>query len=299
MAPRLSARSPGWASLEDQATACTVAVQAMAQQLSGVSCVVNAAGLAAAGANDLPAIYGANTLMPRVVQLACRQAGVYRYVHVSSAAVQGRIRLLDETSATYPFSHYSRSKALAEAILHDLAGVHTVIFRPTSVHGPTRDVTQTLIRFARSSVASVAGKGHRPTPQVLVQNVGAAIAFTSLDAEPPRIVLQPWEGMTTAGLMRALGGREPLHVPDRAAQALLTAVSRLAGRRARLASQVRRLEMVWFGQGQEACWLSRQGWVPPVGLEGWHALADEEEAARDQRDSNRPGSSVFLPGQRS
>ena len=93
------------------------------------------------------------------------------------------------------------------------------------------------MRVMSSPAASVAGAGDGPTPQVLVQNVGDAIAFVSLSAEPPpAVVLQPSEQITVAGLVRLLGRREPKHVPSRPA-ALVVA---LAGRLGRVVRPGRR-----------------------------------------------------------
>lgn len=238
--------------------------------LADCSVVVNAAGLATATAGGHEALMGADALLPGVVALAAPPGA--RLVHVSSAAVQGRREVLDESSDTQPFSPYSVAKAWGEALVRERAG-DTVCFRPTSVHGPGRAVTRTLTRALGSPVASVAGAGDRPTPQVLVANVADAISYVATTAEPPPpFVLQPWEGLTTAELVRLLGGREPRHIPESVARAAVASGYRVARWSGGAAGTARRLEMMWFGQPQEPGWLDAR-WRPPHGREAWKELA--------------------------
>lgn len=265
-APRLSTSGRDAATL---ATEIDGSVGGLPGALAGADAVVNAAGIAAASSHGDDELYGANALLPAVVAKVCADAGV-RFVHVSSAAVQGRRPVLDETAELAPFSPYSDAKAIGEQLVLQRPGA--VVFRPTSVHGAARPVSRTLARFAASRFASVAGHGENPTPQVQVANVADAVAFLATTAEaPPPIVLHPDEGITTGELIRLLGGREPIHVP-RAPARVVVGVLFAAGRVApAFAGIARRVEMLWFGQRQEPGWL-RGRWKPVVGLEGWTQL---------------------------
>ena len=236
-----------------------------------VDVVINVAGASdATGRNDIE-LLGANALLPRVVREAALEAGVERFVHVSSAGVQGRRSILDESAEMAPFSPYTRSKAWGERAL--IGCPETVIYRPTSVHGAGRRVTRSLISFARSSFASVAGDGTRVTPQVLVQNVASGIAFVAATSRPlPRIVLHPSEQLTTESLLWALGATRVRHVPDRLAGVVLGGLRTSARRSAGFAANTRRLEMLWYGQRQVAGWLEETGWRAPLGREGWTVL---------------------------
>jgi UDP-glucose 4-epimerase len=270
-APRLTSDATSVAALQAELAtpAGRAAVATLQSALEGCDAVVNAAGLAAATGHHRPELIGANALLPLAVARA-RPSGA-RLVHVSSAAVQGRRRVLDESTERAPFSPYSHSKALGELVLADHAGA--VVFRPTSVHGVGRSTTRTLVRVLSSRAASVAGPGDGPTPQVLVQNVGDAIAFVTLSTEPPPdVVLQPWEQLSVAGLVRLLGDREPKHVPARPARLVVGASARLGALAGPLAGASRRLEMMWFGQDQLPGWLDAR-WSPPVGPSGWKELA--------------------------
>lgn len=256
-APRLStaARTPGELCHDAESEA---ALAELRHELARYHVVVNAAGCAAATSALDDELVGANALLPAVV--ASARPARSRLVHVSSAAVQGRKRFLDETPERQPFSAYSQSKTWGEMVLDGKAD--TVIFRPTSVQGADRRVTRSLVRFATSRAASVAGAGDRPTPQVLIENVADAIAFVALAPDPPPIVLQPWEGLTTGGLLRRLGNAEPVHLPVIAARAIL-ACATLGGHLLPAgAGLARRLEMAWFGQAQVPTWLETVGWTP-------------------------------------
>lgn len=236
--------------------------------------VVNCAGIAAANAAPTDELYGANALVPALISQACRLSGIPRFIQVSSAAVQGRMDPLRETPQTSPFSPYSDSKALGEAVSRRLAPSGLIIFRPTSVHGPGRPVTTALCRLARSPLSSVAGAGDRPTPQVLIDNVAAAVAFLSIyDGTVPLVVLQPSEGLTTSAILRILGVRAPLRIPIRLARSIVLLGYRGAHALRRGDGLIRRVELLWLGQGQQESWLVNAGYRPPAGLEAWCDLA--------------------------
>ena len=150
------------------ARACSEeSVSTLAASLQGVDVVVNAAGLAAPDAAATSEVYGANALLPGVVAHAAATAGVTRMIHLSSAAVQGRRQVLDETPEVSPFSPYSRSKALGEQSLfasaEALPYLDVLTIRATSVQGRGRSTTESLRRVARSTIASVAAPGTQPT----------------------------------------------------------------------------------------------------------------------------------------
>jgi len=248
-------------------------VAEIAQELAGADAVVNAAGNPDASLRDEASLMAANALLPAVLAKAVRSAGVPRFVHVSSAVVQGAAPRLDQSSHTAAFSAYSRSKVLGELLAQELAAPATVVYRPPSVHAPDRRVSQMTARIARSYISSVARPGSSPSPQTLLQNVADAIAFlATTEGQPPAIVAHPSEGLTTASVLTLLGGRQPLEIPRTLAQALVTMLT--AGGKAipRIAANARRVEMLWFGQSQAASWLTEAGWSPPAGREAWREL---------------------------
>ena len=136
-------------------------------------------------------------------------------------------------------------------------------------------MTRRVAAVAQSPLRSVAGAGRRPSPQALVENVGAAVAQLCTAPDPPRVVIHPWEGLTTAALLQLLGGgRTPRRVPEPIARLALWGARATVGRLPHRGADVRRVEMLWFGQPQTKSWLTTQGWSPPVGAEGWRRLAE-------------------------
>ena len=245
---------------------------ALVEQGASAEVAINAAGLALPGAPSGRELTGANALLPSVLAHIGALTGWSRLVHVSSAAVYG-FGSIEESVEPRPTSPYGWSKLHGELALAracESLPIRPVILRPTSVQGPERATTRTLTRFARSPLASVAGRGDRPTPQVGVGNVAAASVFLATCAAPPSFpVVQPWEGVTTAGLLRSLGHREPHHIPMPIAKRLL-AVARGTGHlNPHIGAAARRLEMLWLGQSQSSGWLDDAGWKPPHDWPDW------------------------------
>lgn len=240
---------------------------------AGCDAVVNAAGDPDASSTAISVLVGANALLPAVAFRAALRAGVPRFVHVSSAVVQGDAPILDASADVHPFSAYSRSKILGEQVLEGISpSGGLVIYRPPSVHGPDRRVTRRIASFAGSPLATVARPGTQPTPQALIDNVGDAIACLATEGAPPLRVIHPWEGLSTAALLTELSGRTPRLIPARPARFVLRAAGAVLGRLPIGAANIRRLEIVWFGQPQAPSWLAEHGWQAPIGPEGWSHL---------------------------
>lgn len=249
------------------AAAQDTGIGALQEQLSGYAVVVNAAGLATPDATPGPELTGANALLPTVLARAAAVAGVARLVHLSSAAVQGRTSMLDETGIVRPFSAYSQSKALGEQAL-DLAAVghpqlSVVTVRATSVQGAGRPTTTALVRFARSPLASVASPGDAPTPVTSVTALAELVlAVGRYDGQLPARVLQPWEGLTVRTVLEAAGGRPRTLPAPLCRLAVRGGYALSAVLRGRLDGQVRRAELMWFGQDQMPGWARDTGMVP-------------------------------------
>jgi len=243
----------------------------------GTDVVINAAGDPDASSGEMDRLVGANGVLPAVILMAARSAGVRRLVHLSSAVVQNDRPVLDESEEMSPFSDYSLSKVLGEDAVRaaDAGAMEVVRFRPPSVHAETRRVSRGVSRIARSRVASVAADGSQPSPQALLGNVADGVAhLATTSSTPPSIVMYPWEGLTSYDVMAIFGrGRKPIRIPATAAK-LGVRTAKWLGRRSRpLAANTRRLELLWLGQGQAESWLTGDGWTPPLGRSGWTDLA--------------------------
>ena len=279
-APRLPSVASGESAREFPAPL----VAELQRAIEGCDALVNAAGNPDASLTDEAALAAANGVLVGVLATAAQQAEGCRFVHVSSAVVQGRARILDDAPASGGFSAYARSKVLGEELALELGPPQTVVYRPPSVHAPDRRVTRMIARIARSPLSLVAAPGTQPTPQALIENVASAIAFlATVDQPPPKLVSHPSEDLTTAGLLELLGDREPQRVPTSLAR-LGTWVLTVSGRFVPpLAANARRVEMILFGQAQARSWLTDAGWERPVGVEGWRALADALQTRREER----------------
>jgi UDP-glucose 4-epimerase len=247
-------------------------VDALALRLDGADVVINTAGLPDGSAPDSAALYGGNSLLPTLVARASALVDASRLVHVSSAAAQGSMAL-DETPRTMPFSPYSRSKAIGERLLQREDQIQSVIYRSTWVHDVDRPNTRALVRLAQSRLACVAGDGTAPTPQVLIEDVVAAIVHLGLfDGPVPPVVLQPHNGMTTGLLLRLLGGREPWHLPGPAARYATRCLGAYGRTGLTANAHARRVEMLLFGKRQTPGWLTHQGLAPKLRPEAWERL---------------------------
>lgn len=246
------------------------AVDILSGSLAGIDVVVNAAGVATPDSAAGESLYGANALLPSLIAKAAAAAGVARVVHLSSAAVQGRRSILDETLSVAPFSPYSKSKALGEAGLlkyvsqsSDVDSPEVVIVRATSVQGVGRATTRQLGRLARSPFASVAGDGNQPT---VVSSLKGLVEFVAevgaYEQSVPTIVLQPWEGMTTSMVLEMAGRRAPRRLPLALCRLMIKLGYAAGSIASPLNGVVRRVELMWVGQQQDAAW------ARSVGLEG-------------------------------
>lgn len=252
--------------------------------LEGCDVLINAAGSATPGSADLADLFDANVVLPGVLARLAGRAGVRRFVHVSSAAVQGRRDPLDETEVVAPTTPYARSKASAERLLRNLdpAPPELVIYRPTSVQGAGRSMTRSLVRLASRPAVPIVGDGSRPVPLALVDNVAQGIIVSAVAPSVTGVVLQPWEGLTHS-LMWELLGQNPklVRIPKPVAAASI-ALAALAGRlQPRAQALSRRMELLAWGQGQEAEVLGSLGFKAALGHDAYRDLANEIRNSRD------------------
>ena len=279
-APRLQTAARTLDDLLVDAAARSDVVDELAAAVAGCDIVVNAAGAADPDSPGSDALFGANALLPPLVAMAAGRAGVRRFVHVSSQSVLGDVPTLTEDPIWRPFSPYSGSKALGEqALVRDREpACPSVVFRALSVQGATRGTTARLVALARGRMAAVAVDG--PTPLTLIENTADAVVFCGAsDDDPPAIVLQQGDGLTTREALELLGARRVRRIPRviaRAGVGGLRAVGRLDKRFAGLA---RRAELLLFGQAYDARWMVSQGYVPVAGRDAWMILGQTVAAA--------------------
>lgn len=264
-------------------------VAELARAVDGFDAVVNAAGNPDASAREPDQLTSANAVLPGLVGAAVAMCTSRpRFVHISSAVVQGRQSELDEGPAVAGFSAYSRSKVLGEALARELAPAQCVVYRPPSVHAVDRRVTHMISAIGRSPMATVARPGLAPSPQALLPNVASAVAFLSTTSmSPPPVVSHPSEGLTTSSVLLILGGKEPHALPAAVASAVVAVLTAGGALLPRLAADARRIEMLWFGQRQAPSWLTQAGWVAPAGADAWADLGRQVRATARIRQTIR------------
>lgn len=274
----LSAAVAAWSS-QDRAR-----WSSLVSSLSGADAVINAAGLADPDSDDTAALWSANTLLPSIIAQAAAEAAVPRFVHISSAAVQGGRPTLDESTELSPESPYARSKADAERALLDRAIAvpqSVVIYRPTSVMGAGRPTTRRMLSIFGRAVPTT--NATAPLPLALVDNVGdAAVHLAIAGGEAPRIVTHPSESMTVGALAEAAGGRL-VRVPTWAAIGGLRLLRWSERFRPGVAGLRRRIELVLHGQAVNASALKELGWSPVTTKDAYRSLADHSLAGRPLR----------------
>lgn len=246
------------------------AVDKLAIAFDGIDIVVNAAGLAAPDSTDSDVLYGANSLLPVVIAEAAKRAEVHKFVHISSAAVQGNKEILDESPSVDAFSAYSRSKALGEQAIalwnqretqRHMKQLQVVIIRATSVQGPGRPTTTTLKQVARSRLASVAKPGDQPSVVSSLAGLSKFVVSVGSCMElSPQILIQPWEGASVRDVMQLAGeGRSPMMIPGSLARTGVNLLKVCGFLHPRFRGLARRLEVMWFGQNQIAGWAIENG----------------------------------------
>ncbi|WP_306232273.1 NAD-dependent epimerase/dehydratase family protein [Agrococcus beijingensis] len=260
-APRLMTAARSVEDLSASIEAQSEVLAGLQSSFKDADIVVLAAGLAAPDDSGSDALYGANALLPAIVAKAADRGGVRRLVHLSSAAVQGRTPEIDESTQFNAFSPYSHSKALGEAALLEQmltfsdGAPHTdvAIVRATSVQGDGRPTTKSLTKLAHSRLSSVASPGDQPTVVSTVRGLAEFVLAVSIAAAPMQGVrLQPWENHSVTTALVSLSGREPTKLPAALCRAVIAVAFSLGQFVPKFAGIARRLELLWFGQRQQA-----------------------------------------------
>lgn len=259
--------------------------------LDGVDCVVHLAArvhvLNETSREPSAAFRRTNVMGTARLAKACAEAGVRRFVYLSSVGVHGArsfVRPLSESSPLVPHDDYSRSKLEAEQVLAEIGRstpLEVVILRPPLVYGPGAPGNfARLIRLVRSGW---------PLPLAGIDNRRSLLYLGNLvDA-----ILLCMHHPTVAGQTFLLDDGQPVSTPE-----LIRAVARAMDRPARLLGvPVGVLEFAGALLGKRAVvkrltgslWVdssairSRLGWTPPYTLrQGLDATAaDWQRSLKD------------------
>jgi nucleoside-diphosphate-sugar epimerase len=256
---------------------------------SGYDCVVHAAArvhqMADSGGQELETYIRDNSEMTRRLAFAAAQAGVRRFVFLSSVKANG-----EETSTPYtgdtppaPEDAYGISKLQAEQALAEVAansGLETVVLRPPLIYGPdVRANFLSLLRLADTGLPLPLGGLNRNARSLLY--LGNLISAISCAIDHPAAagrtyLLRDGEDLSTAALaakIRTAFGRPERLVPVPAS--LIGAAAGIAGR----SGAMRRIDGSLIIDDDAI--RSELGWRPPFTLDqGLAATASWYRASR-------------------
>lgn len=139
--------------------------------MAGCETVVH---LAAATGKQAPAEYlRVNRDGTEALVLAARQAGIQRFLYVSSIAAK-----FADISRYY----YAQSKQQAEAVVKR-SGLQWLIVRPTIVLGEGSPVLASLSRLASLPIVPVFGNGHTLVQPIIIDDLAACLAKMLADGD--------------------------------------------------------------------------------------------------------------------
>lgn len=184
-----------------------------AEPLRGVSCVVHLANLAHASSRDAAAARAVNVDATVRLARAAIDAGVPRFVFLSSAKVHGEetcAQPFTEAAPIVPGDLYAQLKAEAEAALLGLAAASSTRFtmlRPPLVYGPgvKANFLQLVSALGRGLPLPLAGLSNRRSLVFAGNLVDAVIRCGAAPRAAPAYLLCDGPPLSTPQLCRALG----------------------------------------------------------------------------------------------
>ena len=148
--------------------------------LRGVDIIVHLAGLAHANISEIAhsEFDQVNWFVTQRLAEAARQAGVERFVYISSVRAQtgaSAVEIVHEDNEARPTNQYGRSKLAGEQAVR-ASGVPFTIFRPVVIYGPNpKGHMRTAVKLARSSWPLPAFGNRRSL--LAIDNLTSAIIF--------------------------------------------------------------------------------------------------------------------------
>lgn len=217
----LGARGVAATRRADGAETVLVGPRGVADQtrLSGLSAVINCAGLARGNPEDMEA---ANVDFAVALAMQARSAGVPVFVQASSFSVYGQVERIFPESPVNPTSSYGRSKAGAEAAIGAMAtrDFHPVAIRlPFMFSATDPGLIGTLIKaIERLHIVPLRARG--PTLRSMLTYAGAAETLVAIaDQNHPKASIlavadpQPFEMRQFAHKLKAAGMGRLVELP--------------------------------------------------------------------------------------
>ena len=269
----------------DIAVADLLSWQPAAKDLAGVDCVIHLAArthvMAESAADPLAAYRALNVAVTARLAEAAAQAGVRRFVFMSSIKVNGEAthgRAFTPDDVPRPEDAYGISKHEAEEALHAIAqrtGLEVVVLRPPLVYGPgvkgnLLALTRAVDRGVPLPLASIDNRRSLVGLDNLVSAI--ALAATHPAAAGRTFLVNDGEDLSTPQLVRAIAaglGRPARLLP--CPVALLRLAGRLTGKSAAVDRLTGSLEVDASVLTQALGW--RPATPPALGLArmaGWY-----------------------------
>lgn len=259
--------------------------------LDGVDCVVHLAArvhvLNETSKDPSAAFRRTNAMGTARLARACAEAGVRRFVYLSSVGVHGARsfdRPLSESSPLVPYDDYSRSKLEAEQALAEIgrvAPLEIVVLRPPLVYGPGAPGNfARLVQLVRSGwPLPLGGIDNRRSFLYLGNLIDAILLCARHPAAAGQVfLLSDGQPVSTPRLIRAVA-----HAMGRPARlmAVPVGVLELAGRLLGKQAAVARLTGSLFVDSSAI--RSHLGWTPPHTLaQGLAATVADWQTTRVQ-----------------
>lgn len=180
--------------------------------LKGVDVVVHLAAkvhVLHAGKGDEAAFERENVQATRALAQQAAQAGVRRFVFISTIGVHGNSAAapVHEQSPICPAGGYGASKWRAEEALRALSGIETVILRPPLIYGAgVKANFAALLNAVSRGWWLPFGALHHKRDYLSLRNFCSAVAYCALspNAAGQCFVLRDGEPISTAELVRAI-----------------------------------------------------------------------------------------------
>lgn len=176
--------------------------------LAGLDAVVHVAGLAHRRGVSPEVWMRENCAAAVNVAMQARQAGVGRFVFISTIGVHGRAvaGLVDEGAAVAPADDYARAKLQAEQALRAIYGEDLVVVRPVAVVGPHCPGNLPLVmKLLRKGVPLPFGSIRNQRSFIDVGDLARLVVMLlQAEAAPPLMLAAHPAPVATPDLVRAL-----------------------------------------------------------------------------------------------
>lgn len=150
--------------------------ETLSKAVNGIDTIFHCAGVI--HPKRVKDFYDINTIGTKNLLAAAKEAGVRRFIYVSSNSVAGvnthRSKLMTEVDSPRPYKHYGKSKLLAEKAVLEACksgALESVVIRPCWYYGPGQPERQTqLFRMIKYGKVPLFGNGENLRSMSYIDN---------------------------------------------------------------------------------------------------------------------------------